>query len=105
MTHLSPRITLWGWAQPLLSASAKSASIKVGRSMKAQHLEKSEAESVERPSSVLPQGPEAMPTSPRAMGDGASGFIVETLHLGKSILSAFCILLVFVAPLICSFTS
>ena len=29
------------------------------------------------------------------MGIGASGFIVETLHLGKSILSAFCILLVF----------
>ena len=45
-------------------------------------MEESEAESDERPSSVLPQGPEAVPTSPRAMDIGASGFIVETLHLG-----------------------
>ena len=86
-------------------ASEETTSVKAGRSAKAQHLEESEAEFDERPSLVLPQGPEATLTSPLAMGDGASGFIVKTLHLAKSILSSFCILLVFVAPLICSFVS
>ena len=57
-------------------------------------MEESEAESDERPSSVLPRGPEAAPTSPRAMDTRVLGFIDETLHLGKSILSGFCILLV-----------
>ena len=38
---------------------------------------------------------EVVPTSHRAMDTRVSGFIDETLHLGKSILSAFCILLVF----------
>ena len=63
-------------------ASEETTSVKAGRSAKAQHLEESEAESDERPSSVSPQGPEAVPTSPHAMGTRASGFIVETLHLG-----------------------
>ena len=76
------------------SASEETASIKAGCSTKAQHLEESEAESDERLSSVLPQGPEATLTLPRAMGARVSSFIDETLHLGKSILSAFCILLV-----------
>ena len=68
------------------STSEESASAKVGRSTKAKFDERS--------SLVLPQGPEAVPTSPHAMGNGALGFIVETLHLGKPIASAFSILLV-----------
>lgn len=51
-------------------------------------MEESEVESEERPSSVLPQGPEATSTSSHAMGIGASSFIAEPLHLGNAILSA-----------------
>ena len=76
------------------SASEETTSVKVGRSVKAQHLEESKAKSDERPSSVLPQGLEVAPSSPHAMDTGVSGFLNETLHLGKSILSAFSILLV-----------
>ena len=82
-------------------ASEETTSIKVGRSGKAQHLEESEAKSKERPSSVLPQGSEAMATSSRAMGIRVLGFIVEPLHLGNSILSACCVLLFFAGLLIC----
>jgi hypothetical protein len=65
------------------TTSEETASVKVGRSVKAQHLEESEAESNERPSLVLPQGLEATPTSPLAREIGAPGFIDKTLHLGN----------------------
>ena len=83
------------------SASEETTSVQASRSVKAQHLEESEAEFKEQPSLVLPQGREAVSTSPRAMGIRALGFIAEPLHIGNSILSASCILLVFVGLLIC----
>ena len=64
------------------SASEETTFIKASLSAKAQHLE-SETESDERPYLVLPQGPKTVPTSPHAIGIGASGFIAEPLHLGK----------------------
>jgi hypothetical protein len=65
------------------STSEETASVKVGRFAKAQHLEESEAESNEQLSLVLPQGREATPISPHAREIGVPGFIDETLHLGN----------------------
>jgi len=72
-----------GAGSAFASASEETTFVKASRSTKAQHLEESKTEFDEWPSSVLPQGSKAVPTSPHAMGIGASGFIVEPLHLGK----------------------